>query len=412
MAQQPLDEWEAISEEDDWEVVEDTPPTAFENLSAIPSNVVRGLSERISGLAALPGQFVEDPLGTLGEVAYGTVTGPFRGAARLAKAMTTRDPEMGRQYFEDPLSLVEDVASVVAPVQGGTRVLRAPARAAGRGIYGRALKPGTTIPPKKRAAIVETGLKEQIPVSQEGYDRLSQIKEAVANERNVALAEAAARGVTGRPEPLLEAGAGELRKSLSVPEVDPSAPGIIRARLKQVATGPTMSREVPTGGRRFRDIPLEKLEELKEGLQQRVETLGGAFGEQAETPAVRIEKALADAARQQIAELAPGVVAPNARYAALKELQPVLERALGREGNRDLLSPGRVVTGAALAGGGPIPRIVGGLATQAAQKASASTRFGQKLYQYGQGPTGWISPTAFQVLAELMRQRSSGEPEP
>ena len=81
--------------------------------------------------------------------------------------------------------------------------------------------------------------------------------------------------------------------------------------------------------------------------------LGGKYGEQG-SASVEAQKALARGLKEEIATQFPEISNLNAQESKLLDLQPILERAVNRISNHQLVGIGTPVTGAAAtAMGGP-----------------------------------------------------------
>jgi hypothetical protein len=190
-------------------------------------------------------------------------------------------------------------------------------------LYQSALKPppGSYSLPEVQK-IVQTGLKEGIPVSQVGIEKIgsavndlqSGIRSVIAQNPNapISTADVASR-LTG------------VEKKFGT-QVNPLADleAIQKSGQEFQATQPA-------------NIPAEQAQALKQGTYR---TLGErAYGELG-SATVEAQKALARGLKEEIAKQFPEISGMNAREGALLDLQGALERAIRRQGNHQLLGIG------------------------------------------------------------------------
>lgn len=190
--------------------------------------------------------------------------------------------------------------------------------------YESALKPSTTLSPTERANIVNTAIKERIPVSQKGLEKLggliddinSEIKQTINTDPN-------------RPISTAPAALNALRLQ--------NRPGIgiqVNPRADVAA--------VKNAAREFLDIyghevPAAQAQALKQGTYK---ALGDkAYGE-LQTASKEAQKALARGLKEELANQFPELKDLNARDSRLIDLQDALELAVGRISNRDFMGIG------------------------------------------------------------------------
>lgn len=213
-------------------------------------------------------------------------------------------------------------------------------------IYESALKPKTTLPLAERAAAVSTGLENAIPVSEKGLDKLSglisNLNDAVQNKIKAGSAAGATvnkYAVAGR--------LSDTAKRFST-QVNPSAD------LNAVAdSGSEFLSSQPT------NISALSAQQLKSGTYQQ---LGNkAYGELS-SASIEAQKALARGIKEELQTQFPEIKGLNQQEGKLLDLQPLLERAVGRIGNHQLVGIGTpIVAGAGAALKSAKTGIVGGI---------------------------------------------------
>lgn len=212
--------------------------------------------------------------------------------------------------------------------------------------YESALKPSTTIPEAKRAAIVQTGLQEGIPVSKNGLklldERLSALQDAVTEKINAG----AGQGVTVDPRKVaarLPNVASRFAEQVN-PEADLSA--IKSARDEFLNNNP-------------QPLSATAAQKMKVGTYQQLSSK--AYGEVG-TATQEAQKALARGIKEELAAQIPEISKLNAMESKLYDLQPVLERAVNRIANHQLIGIGTpITTGAvkAVTGSGKLAAVAG-----------------------------------------------------
>jgi len=230
--------------------------------------------------------------------------------------------------------------------------------------YESAMKPGTTISQADRASMVRTGLQNAIPVSKAGVEKLSDLiddlNDKVRNEiaqdpnrpidpQSVATHADAARArfatqVNAQPDLnaieasrqqfLAEQGAKPGR-----PAIQPQPTGILDAQGR-----PVMNRGIPaTPPQPAPPMGAADAQAMKQGTYR---VLKGKYGEQG-SASVEAQKSLARGLKEEIATQFPEISGLNAAESKLLDLQPVLERAVNRISNHQIIGIGTPVAGAA-----------------------------------------------------------------
>ncbi len=202
------------------------------------------------------------------------------------------------------------------------------------GAYESALKPSTTIPDAKRASIVQTGLNEGIPVSKAGLDSLNEKLSDLQDAVSARIKAGAGAGVT--VDPFKVAGRLAATEDSFRTQVNPEAD------INAVASsGNEFLRNNPN------QIPADQAQAMKQGTYRQLGTK--AYGEMG-TATMEAQKALARGIKEELASQIPEINDLNARESALYDLQPVLERAVNRISNHQLVGIGTpIVAGAAQA---------------------------------------------------------------
>lgn len=230
--------------------------------------------------------------------------------------------------------------------------------------YESALKPSTTISPADRADIVQTGLQNAIPVSKGGIERIGamidklnqDIKGQIAQDPNrpidpnavatrADLARAKfAKQVNAQPD--LNAIEASRQQFLTeqgakpgTPAVAPRATGVLDAQGRPIMSAGTPAQPpMPAPPMAASDA-----QAMKQGTYS---VLKGKYGEQG-SASVEAQKALARGLKEEIATQFPEIGKLNATESQLLDLQPVLERAVNRISNHQLIGIGTPVAGAA-----------------------------------------------------------------
>lgn len=263
----------------------------------------------VDALRADPSRFIGNAVGQAGT---GAILGDAAGAA------------------------VKAVAPAVVPAVGRVALLgKTP-----EGAYESALKPSTTLSQADRAAVVQTGLDKGIPVSKGGLEDIGnaidslnqQIKDKIAADptRPIDPNAVASRADTAKAKFAQQVNAGG-----DLAAIDASKQQFL---AEQGASTPPVGPQGPAPPMNAADA-----QAMKQGTYR---VLSGKFGEQG-SAAVEAQKALARGLKEEIATQFPGISDLNADESRLLDLQPVLERAVNRIANHQLIGIGTPVAGAA-----------------------------------------------------------------
>lgn len=195
--------------------------------------------------------------------------------------------------------------------------------------YQSALKPSTTIPPAKVDRMVQTGLENEIPVSKGGAEKLQSLLEDLQDK------------VTQ------EIGSGQgktISKGAVLQRLNPVA-----ARFAQQVTPAADLNAIADTGTEFAashpaDIPAADAQAMKVGTYQQLK--GKAYGE-LKSATIESQKALARGLKEELANAFPELSNLNAQESKIYDLQPILEKAIQRQANHQIMGIGTpIVTGA------------------------------------------------------------------
>ena len=232
------------------------------------------------------------------------------------------------------------------------------------GAYESAMKPSPAMSAPDRAAIVQTGLQNEIPVSKAGVEKIgdlidtlnTKIKDtiaadpnrpidpnAVATRADIAKAKFANQ-VNAQPDlNAIEASKQQFLTEQGAkpgqPPVAPKPTGILDAQGNPIMDSGTPAQP-PTPAP---DMSAADAQKMKQGTYQ---VLKGKYGEQG-SASVEAQKALARGLKEEIATQFPEISGLNQAESRLLDLQPVLERAVNRISNHQAIGIGTPIAGAA-----------------------------------------------------------------
>ncbi len=287
--------------------------------------------------------------------------------------------------------------------------------------YQSALKPSTALSEADRANIVDTGLKEGIPVSKTGVDKLSGLIDDLNQQIADKIKTGAAAGATVNPADVAARTSGVTSKFATqvnpvsdLNAIDAATNEFLASRAQPLPPG-------VSGPPALEPIPLDEAQALKQGTYR---VLGGkAYGEQG-SATIEAQKALARGLKEEIANQFPEIQGLNERESNLLDLQPALERAVNRIGNHQLLGIGTPITvGAtkALTGSGALAGVAGvlkgvlddpivksRLAISLAESGVPAAQIGQRLSSYqgllGSAAVGHLTPSTSDTTADQNTQ--------
>lgn len=313
----------------------------------LQGNVAKGLHRIISGVGsgvapmaamAAPAALATAPVSTALSVGGGVVGSKVAGAAA-----------QGLGASPDQQALAEDVGGL-AGGYAGAKIPSAAGKAALLGktpeeAYQSALKPSTTINPAVRDRAIQTGLQERIPVNSKGLeaisDRIDDLNQQIADK----IKTGAAQGATVDPNAVASRLADVRARFAN--QVNPNADlaAIDSAKAEFLQNHPNTPQFTP-GKPLNPGIPIDEAQAMKQGTYR---VLSGKYGEQG-SASTEAQKALARGLKEEIATNFPEINDLNTAESRLLDLKPLLEKAVARISNHQLLGVGTpVAAGAAKA---------------------------------------------------------------
>ena len=300
------------------------------------SGAVESVMHPVNTATAMAHSAAQNPAGFAGQLVGGAALGEGTGA------------------------VAAPVADVLAKGAGRAVLLgKTPAEA-----YESALKPSTVMPQAQRARIVQTGLENSIPVSKQGLEDVADLIDkynqqiadkinsnpthpidpnAVATRADIARAKFA-KQVNAQPD--LNAIEASRQQFLSeqgakpgTPAIPPRPTGLVDAQGNPIMSVGTPAKP-PTPAP---PMNASDAQAMKQGTYQ---VLKGKYGEQG-SASVEAQKALARGLKEELATQFPEIGNLNASESRLLDLQPILERAVNRTGNHQLLGIGTPIAGSA-----------------------------------------------------------------
>lgn len=258
-----------------------------------------------------------------------------------------------------------EVAPAVA--RGVTKVTAKAGPAVARTLMNSALKPGVADAPTLADArqVVGTALENNIPVTESGGTKLQSLIADYAQRTNDVIQAKARQGATVNPEAVASR-LDQINTAQVLPEEDVAAINKAKqAFLARKGARPAGAPE-PTGivdasgqpimrpgapARPAQPVPLDVAQAEKQGTYRQI---GGKYGELSQAQA-ESEKALARGYKEEMEAQAPELKALNAKEGEFLGLQSVLERAIRRAGNHDIVGLGdaTAAAGGAMVAGPP-----------------------------------------------------------
>ncbi len=299
---------------------------AYEDAKA--GNYAKAIHTTVSGLgsafAPLIGpSLIAAPLATVGGLALGAA-GQFAGKKAGEAAGLTPDQS--------------DVAGDVGALAGGYAGSKlSTATFAGNNtpekLYESALKPSTVIPEATRAKIVQTALENEIPVTRGGLDKLGDLVDDLNAKTSQVIAQAQNQGATINKYDVASrlGDVGQRFKTQVNPLSDLSA--VQKSGEEFIDTQPTQ-------------IPAADAQAMKQGTYTQ---LRGKYGELG-SATIESQKALARGIKEELMGQFPELEGLGKKEGALLQLEPVLERAVNRISNHQIIGIGTpIAAGAAKA---------------------------------------------------------------
>lgn len=199
-------------------------------------------------------------------------------------------------------------------------------------LYQSALKPSTTLSPEARTSIIQTGLKNEIPVSPAGAEKISGLIDDLNTKIKDTIDTGQRQGVTVNKFKVASR-LGETADKFKT-QVNPTSD------LEAISQSGNEFLENQPG-----QIPAADAQALKQGTYRQLK--GKAYGE-LKGASIEAQKALARGIKEELANAFPELKDLNQAESKLFQLTPEIERAIGRQGNHQLMGIGTpAVTGAA-----------------------------------------------------------------
>jgi hypothetical protein len=277
------------------------------------------------------------------------VTGGASGAAKLAslskvgaKAAPALEKVAKVGTAIDPLNLAANTT-----MYGASKVI--PTSVA-PGLYESAAKFSTTLSPAERTRITETALKNQIPLSYEGLGMVQSKLTDLGDKMDNLITNATDKNIKIPATKVLE----------SLKDVKKQSGGFKIEAAQDIKEINNIEKQFKTylKQNKITSVTPQQLQDFKADAYKRID-----FGRAPEKPSLAKEeayRAMAGSARQSLEGFMPELKDINTQYGALRELQPNLQRAVGRIENRDLMSLGATAkTGAGGALGGIPGALIG-----------------------------------------------------
>ena len=298
----------------------------------LQGNVAKGLHRIISGTgnAAAPVAALVGPA----SVAAAPLTTGLSVGGGLVGSKAARAGATALGATPDQANLAGDVGGFA----GGYAGAKLPALAGKAALLGRtpqeayqsALKPSTTLPPAKVNSVVQTGLTEGIPVSQKGVEKIGAALDDL--HAKVTAEIGAGNGKTVNPYAVASRLSSTAKQFSN--QVNPNADlnAISESGNEFLANNPN-------------PIPAADAQAMKVGTYRQLSSK--AYGEM-QTATKESQKALARGIKEELAQQFPELSNLNAQESKLYDLQGVLEHAVNRIGNHQLLGIGTPVAAGAV----------------------------------------------------------------
>ena len=213
------------------------------------------------------------------------------------------------------------------------------------GAYESALKPSTVLSPADRAAAVQTGLDQGIPVSKAGVQKLGDLIDDL-NQKIAATIQSDPNrpidpnAVASRADAVKPKFANQVNAQPDLNAIEASKQQFLTEQGQTVTPG---HGNIPDTVNSAPPMNAADAQAMKQGTYR---VLAGKYGEQG-SASVEAQKALARGLKEEIATQFPEIGTMNAAESRLLDLQPVLERAVNRISNHQAIGIGTPVAGVA-----------------------------------------------------------------
>lgn len=195
-------------------------------------------------------------------------------------------------------------------------------------MYQSALKPSTTLPPARVAAMVKTGLENQIPVSAPGLEKLG----GLIDDLNTKIKAEIGSGKGKTIDPQAVAQRADAVKGRFATQVNPEADlqAIESSKSEFLRNNP-------------QPIPAADAQSMKQGTYGQLKSK--AYGE-LKSASIESQKALARGLKEELNTTFPELAGLNAKESQFINLQDVLEKAVQRNSNHQLVGIGTPIAAA------------------------------------------------------------------
>lgn len=212
------------------------------------------------------------------------------------------------------------------------------------GAYESALKPSPSVDAGTRAQVVDTALKNSIPVSKGGLaklqDQIETLNQAIKQEiDNDPTRPIDPNKVATRADDARTKFSQQVNKGKDLKAIEES-----RQQFLEEQGQPQLAPGVAGPASPAPPMNAADAQAMKQGTYR---VLKGKFGEQG-SASVEAQKALARGLKEEIATAFPEIAKMNASESRLLELQPLLERAVNRISNHQAVGIGTPAAGAAM----------------------------------------------------------------
>jgi hypothetical protein len=265
---------------------------------------------------------------------------PYRADAAAATLLGANVPGMEEAAKEgNPSAVVGHAIAGAAPYVAGAGIGAAAdklgpladesAQDTAERLYQSALKPSTTLAPSKVQAAIQAGLENKIPVSDAGAEKIASLVDDLNDKIKATIATDPTRPIN-KFQVASRLGDTAQRFSNQVnPDADLEAIGNAGNEFLRTQPG---------------EIPAEDAQALKTGTYQQLK--GKSFGE-LKSATIEAQKSLARGLKEELNTAFPELQNLNAQETQLFGLEPLIEKALQRGGNTQLIGIGTPVVGAA-----------------------------------------------------------------
>ena len=324
------------------------------------------------------------------------VTGGASGAAKVAQLSKVgakaapaleRVAQVGTAI--DPLNLAANTT-----MYGASKVIP---KTVAPMMYESAAKWSTTLKPEERAAITETALKNQIPLDYSGLGKVQSKLTDLGDKMDSLIINATDKNIKIPATKVLD----------SLKDVKKQSGGFKIEAAQDIKEINDIEKQFKTylKQNKITSVTPQQLQEFKSDAYKRID-----YGRAPEKPSIAKEEAykgMAGSARESLEGFIPELRAINTQYGSLRELQPNLQKAVGRIENRDLMGLGATAkTGAGGALGG-IPGALVGFSQSLLDSPKIKGRTALELYKkQNQGLGMFLDNSARNALArQLIEQQ-------